>query len=180
GHLIVRAGRDQEPAVVVRTVPVGLSGAMGVEGEAALQAPPELREATNPAAVSGEVVEVREAVARGQPLQAESGQGGRGFAEGETRGATAADEGDLVPLSRQHPGEERAGKAGAHDGDAETSQGSTTGGAEEARLDPPGRVHPGEPREAGVGAGGAAREPAGVPEVGGDDPAPQGQAALER
>ena len=111
-------GGHQDAALVGGAVGVGASRCVAVEGEAPLEAAAEMGEPLLPAPPGGEGVEVVEAVARGEALQADRGERRGGLAEGEARVAVAVEEQHLVPLHLEDAREDRAREAGADDGDS--------------------------------------------------------------
>ena len=117
GDLVARAGGDEQAGVVVGAVGVRRALALGVEGEAALQAPAQLREGAQPAAVGGERVQVGQVVAAGQPLERQVGERRRGLAEREARVAAALEEHHAVAQPGEDAGQDRAGEARADDRD---------------------------------------------------------------
>src|SRR4029077_6005563 len=98
-----------------------------IEREAALQTPPQLGEARDPAAVGREIVAIVQTVAARQTLQREIGERRARLADREPRVCAALEQGDVMSLDREDAGEQRAGKAAADDRYAHAVQG--TGGS---------------------------------------------------
>ncbi len=114
----VRGARGhQEAALVGGTVGVGAPRRVAVEGEPPLEASAQVGEALFPPPPGGQGVEVVEAVARGETLQADRGERGGGFAEGEAGVPLAVEEEHAVPLFLEDAREDRSREAGADDGD---------------------------------------------------------------
>ena len=111
------AGGHQQTALVGGAVGKRTSRLVAVEGESPLEPPAQVREARHPATPGGEGVEVVEAIARGEALQADRGERSGGLAEGETGVLLPVEEEHPVPLDLEDAGEDRAREAGADDGD---------------------------------------------------------------
>ncbi|MCH7493927.1 hypothetical protein IIA16_04365 [bacterium] len=87
---------------------------MTIEGEAALQPPPQVLEMPQPAAMRGEPVKIGLLILPRHALESYRGQWGRGFADGKTRVYVALQEQDLAATAGQESSQKGAGEAGSN------------------------------------------------------------------
>ena len=117
GDPVGRAGRDEQPGVVVGIVGVAPFRVVPVEAEAPLEAASQPRQVLEPSAVGGEMAQVGLPMVIGKALQAEVGERCRRLADREAGVLARARSGHRKPLGREKPGQERAREPRSDDDD---------------------------------------------------------------
>src|SRR3954462_8788843 len=95
GHMLARAGSDEQALRLQSAIGQRFVGVMLVEREAALETAPQPRQVPCPASVGSEVIAVAQAVASRDALERKIGQRRGGLADREARMAAALEEDHL-------------------------------------------------------------------------------------